>query len=130
MTRAKINLDAFCVIGARAANCLARSKLSASSSSGSPVLYTNPCARSSCTEINSASKSIRFTIATPKWAVNQAILLGDKVLPKVRAMGTPNLAFGVAIRKSHKPAIAKPPPTASPSITAIVGMGSCWSGPK
>ena len=43
----------------------------------------------------------------------------------MRAIGTPNLAPGFAIRKSHKEAIAKPPPTAKPSMTAIVGMLNC-----
>jgi hypothetical protein len=46
------------------------------------------------------------------------------VLPSVRAIGTPKRAPGVASRKSQAVAIASPPPTAQPSTTATVGIGS------
>ena len=53
-----------------------------------------------------------------------------KQLPNVLAIGTPNLAPGLEIRKSQQLAIAKPPPTAIPSITAILGMGKVAKGER
>ena len=57
-------------------------------------------------------------------ATSRATLRIDRQLPSVRAIGTPNFAPGVAMRKSHTVAMASPPPIAQPSSTATVGMGS------
>jgi hypothetical protein len=46
----------------------------------------------------------------------------DRQLPRVRAMGAPNLASGVAMRRSQQAVMLKPPPTAKPWIWAITGF--------
>src|SRR5665213_2188000 len=50
--------------------------------------------------------------------------------PSVRAMGTPKRAAGVATRRSQAVAMARPPPTHQPSITASVGTGSVSTAAK
>ena len=45
----------------------------------------------------------------------------DRQLPRVRATGTPNAAVSAQTRRSQATARAQPPPTATPSIEAMVG---------
>jgi hypothetical protein len=51
-------------------------------------------------------------------------LSSDRQFPSVRATGTPKAAVSAQIRKSHAAASAQPPPTATPSIAAMVGIRS------
>jgi len=44
-------------------------------------------------------------------------------LPSVRAIGKPNCALALAIRKSQTAAIAAPPPVQKPATAAMVGTG-------
>ncbi len=67
---------------------------------------------------------MRRTRGTPNAATRRARLAIDTQLPSVRAIGTPKRDDGVASRKSQAAAIARPPPTAYPSTSATVGMGS------
>ena len=46
----------------------------------------------------------------------------ERQLPRVRAMGAPNLASGVAMRMSQQAVMPKPPPTAKPWTCAITGF--------
>ncbi|MNH39982.1 hypothetical protein D3C79_1012280 [compost metagenome] len=49
------------------------------------------------------------------------MLRDDKVLDRVLAIGAPKREPSVQTRKSQAVARASPPPTAQPSITAMVG---------
>jgi hypothetical protein len=46
----------------------------------------------------------------------------ERQLPRVRAIGAPKRASGVAMRRSQHVAMPKPPPTAKPWICAITGL--------
>ena len=64
---------------------------------------------------------MRVTRLWPSVAVRRRRLAGDRQLPRVRAIGTPKRAPACATRMSQALAMARPPPTAQPSITATVG---------
>ncbi len=49
------------------------------------------------------------------------MLRDDSVLDSVLAIGAPKREPVLQMRKSHAVARARPPPTAQPSMTAIVG---------
>jgi len=50
-------------------------------------------------------------------------LAADRQLPRVRAIGTPNLSRRVARRRSQAAAMVAPPPVQAPSMAAMVGTG-------
>ena len=59
-----------------------------------------------------------FTRAGPISAVSRAMFVIDRQLPRVRAIGKPNFAVGVPMRRSQQAAMAAPPPAQTPVQTA------------
>ena len=58
----------------------------------------------------------------PRRSTSPAYASADRQLPRVRAMGAPKRASGVAIRRSHAAAMRRPAPTAKPWMAAIDGL--------
>ena len=111
------------VSGALAAICSASAwaRGATSASDGSSSLRS-PQLRASGASTSRAVKSSSLARATPRRSTSRFKEAIERVLPRVRAIGIPNLAEGPPSRRSQAAAMAKPPPVQAPRRAAITGI--------
>src|SRR5215218_361486 len=108
--RRKASLVTRMVIGACASSAVHNSLTRRSSSSRTTISVARPAASASSAENIRAVKMRVFVRAGPMSARRRAQFSMERQFPKVRAMGIPNFASGVQMRKSLTAAMLRPPP--------------------
>ena len=117
------------VMGAWPAISWASARARASIASGATISWTNPAACASWAPRSLAVKRSAVTRDGPRRSTSPAYASADRQLPRVRAMGAPKRASGVAIRRSHAAAMRRPAPTAKPWMAAMTGFRTAASRP-